>query len=350
MKVCSVNSKIKILYLGPQSGTCLDRANAYKRLGHEVFHLDPRMLLPRGQWIDQFVWRVGGAPFAKFVEKKLRSAIPHTETFDVCHIDGGHLIDRHSLDFLRSRAGRIVNYNIDDPTGPRDGRRFSLYRSSAKYYDLLVVMRNINQEELRALGARNVYRVYMSSDEVSHRRREMTAEEQKRWATEVLFIGTWMPERGPFLAELVRRGVPLTIRGANWHKAPEWPTLRHRWAGGHLHGEDYAMAIQGAVINLGLLSKGNRDQHTTRSMEIPALGGLLCAEKSDEHLALYTENVEAVFWRDASECADSCDWLLRDRATRDRIAAAGHQAHLASEHRNEKVMSSILRTALAEQP
>jgi hypothetical protein len=40
-------SSKSILYLGPLSGTCLDRANALRRLGHRVEHMDLRHLLPK---------------------------------------------------------------------------------------------------------------------------------------------------------------------------------------------------------------------------------------------------------------------------------------------------------------
>src|SRR3984893_15402741 len=99
-----------------------------------------------------------------------------------------------------------------------------------------------------------------------------------------------MPERGPFLARLIELGIPLTIRGNRWNKAKEWPLLENFWQGpGVYNDEDYAKAIQCAKVSLGLLSKGNRDQHTTRSMEIPSLQGLLCAERTREHESLYRE-------------------------------------------------------------
>ncbi len=202
-------------------------------------------------------------------------------------------------------------------------------------------------DEAKRLGARNVMRVYRSSDEVTHARRPVGAADEEHWHAEVLFLGTWFPERGPFLLELVKHGVPLSIRGANWSKAPEWPALRAHWKGGQLHGDDYALAIQCARVNLGLLSKGNRDLHTTRSLEIPALGGLLCAERTPEHLEMYVEGEEALFWSGAVECARVCGSVLRDERGRRRIAAAGHARSIRNAYHNERVMRVILDQALA---
>jgi spore maturation protein CgeB len=188
-------------------------------------------------------------------------------------------------------------------------------------------------------------RVYRSADEVNHAPRFLCAHDHKVWDCDVLFLGTWFPERGPFLKELVKLGVPLTIQGAQWHKAPEWSVLKRHWRGGSIAGDDYAKAIQCAKVNLGLLSHENRDLHTTRSLEIPALGALLCAERTSEHTEMYREGHEALFWNDAEECARMCAQALANEEQRLAIAAAGHQRVMRNGHYNEMIVTSILAHA-----
>jgi hypothetical protein len=122
-----------------------------------------------------------------------------------------------------------------------------------------------------------------------------------------------MERRHEFMINLVNRGVPLSIWGNGWKNGPGWSKLKDYWRGPGLLGAEYAAAVQRADICLGLLSKGNRDLHTTRSSEIPFAGGLLCAERTSEHLEMYKEGEQAVFWRDEEECADVCLKLLSDR-------------------------------------
>lgn len=334
----------RVLYLGVKSGTCLDRARALQRLGLQVTHIDMRSLLPASNWVDRITWKLGGQYFAPFLNRQLRLALA-TREFDLCLVDNGEWVTRATLSILRQHARKVVNYNIDDPTGPRDGRRFTAYRQTARFYDLAVVMRQSNVDELKALGMAKSLRVFMCSDEVSHAPRPITHQDQDQWGTDILFLGTWMPERGPFLLELIDAGLPISIRGSNWEKAPEWARLKPYWHGPAVAGDDYAKAIQCARINLGLLSKGNRDQHTTRSMEIPALGGLLCAERTDEHQALYQEGQEAVFWSTAQECADVCRTLLANESKRLAIQEQGQHRHLASPHRNERMLRRLLEAA-----
>jgi hypothetical protein len=330
-----------ILYLGAASGTSLDRAQALRRLGCSVFHVDPYKLLPNSALVGRLTWKVGGHFFAPLLESRLKKVICDRR-FDLCLVDTGEYVTPSVLRLIRQYAEKIVNYNVDDPTGRRDGRRFHAYRQAIRHYDLAVVVREENAEELRALGVEHVHRVFMSFDEVSHAPRELTGEDRKAWASDVLFCGTWMPERGPFMMELIRARLPVTIRGDSWYKAPEWNELRSYWKGAGIYGDDYAKAIQCARISLGLVSKGNRDLHTTRSLEIPALGGLLCAKRTPEHSQLYVEGREAVFWETASECVQVCKELLSDEARRRAIAEAGQKRAWGAAHRNETVMRSIL--------
>jgi hypothetical protein len=162
----------------------------------------------------------------------------------------------------------------------------------------------------------------------------------------VVFVGTWMPERGGFVAELVRRGLPLAIYGDFWPKAAEWTELKAVWRGPAVYGDDYAKAIQCSKIALGLLSKGNRDHHTTRTAEIPALGGLLCAERTDEHTQLFVEGKEAIFWRDAVECVQVCEEMLGNKVRREIIIQAGKMAVHMHGLGHEAILGTVIRKLL----
>ena len=337
---------LSILYIGHCDGTSLDRANALRRLGHRVEHFDLRRLLPPTPWIDRIIWKIGGQFLSPWILRALPGHLKNRR-FDLCYVDSGELVTPSIIKVFRQHAVKIVNYNIDDPFGRRDVARFAAYRLSVPYYDLCVVVRSENVAEAERLGAKDVLRLYMSSDEVAHAPRRVTALDVDRWHSDVLFLGTWFPERGPFLVELIELGVPLTIRGANWQKAREWPVLKRFFKGGQLKGDDYALALQCAKVNLGLLSKGNRDLHTTRSLEIPALGALLCAERTEEHLAMYREGEEALFWGSAEECAKVCLDVLRDDERRKRIAAAGLARSIVNRHHNEPAMTAIVARVFA---
>ncbi len=333
---------LSILYAGAHSGTSLHRANALRRLGHSVKIVDPAQFLPDHRAMSYWISHTGAWALGGYVRRHVLAEIAESE-FDITVVNAGALVDRGLVQELRRRSRFVVNYNNDDPFGGRDGAKWRNYLEALPIYDLAVVVRDCNVFEARAAGAHAVTRVYMSADEVAHAPRHLSVEDRRQWASDVLFIGTWMPERGPFLARLVELGVPLTIYGDRWHKAPEWSVLRPYWRGAGLYNDEaYAKAVQCARVCLGLLSRGNRDLSTTRSFEIPYLGGVLCAERTPEHLSLYTEDAEAVFWSGPEECAEKCHRLLGDPDFRERLSHSGRERCIKNATLNKPVLEHVL--------
>lgn len=335
---------MRILYVGPAHGTAQQRADALRRLGHRVHVLNPRALVPRKRWLERWTWKTGALGLEGFLRRRLLARLPNEE-FELAFVDGGELIGSRTVDGLRTRCGRVISYNADDGFGRRDGHRFRLYLQAVPHYDLVVVVREVNVAEAAERGARRILRIFRSADEVAHAPRLLADADLSRWPDGVVFIGTWMPERGAFMEKLLRRHVPLAIFGDGWRKAPEWPAIRMAWRGPSIYGQDYVKAIRRARACLGLLSKGNRDLHTRRSMEIPFAGGLLCAERTSEHAVLYQEREEAVFWSDANECAEWCEQLVRDEMRRSRIAESGRHRCVANGHLNEPILARIVEEA-----
>jgi len=331
-----------ILFIGRDSGTSRHRAKAFRRLGYSVSVIDPFSFSPRNRLVGRWSWHTGSLFLEEYVQRQVLARIP-SHTFDLVYVDGGELVGPSLVLELKRRFGTVLNYNIDDPFGRRDGRRWRLYLQCVSLYDLVVVVRDCNVSEALARGARDVLRVYMSADEIAHSPRHITEEDRRKWGTEVLFVGTWMPERGPFMSRLIQSGVPLSIYGCRWDKAREWPTLRSSWRGPGLYeDEEYAKVLQCAKVNLGLLSKGNRDLSTTRSFEIPSLEGVLCAERTSEHTELYKEDEEGVFWRDPEECAWKCMKLLNDKSLREKIGTSSRLRCLKNRTMNEDVLTQML--------
>lgn len=343
-------TSLHILYLGQSGGTSLDRANALRRLGHKINLIDPHAFLPHrgiaGRIVAKLIYEFGGNVFESYIWNKIHKILKGKK-FDIIWINSGELFGPATIRSLKAIAPCILNYNNDDPFGIYGTTRFSLYRRAIPEYDMLVVMRASNVNEAIELNARKTYRALFAADEVNHKPLVLTNQDRIKWTNSVIFVGTWMPERGHFMRRLVELGIPLKIYGARWQKAPEWASLKAVWGGPELIGSDYVKAIQCAKVCLGMLSKGNRDLHTTRSAEIPYIGSVLCAERTIEHELLYVENQEAVFWDSPEECADKCSWLLNEPDLRKRIAKAGRQRCIKNGMLNEVVAKKILNIIIS---
>ena len=350
---------LRILYIGDGSlgSTSRHRADALSRLGHTVFVADPyRALSARldGKIQGVFHYHSGYRLLQRRITEWTRNLIQLSgvKPFDMVWVDSGELLGASAVQLLSQTGSVLVFYNHDDPTGKRDGHRFDSLLKALALYDLCVVVRPENIEEYQQRGVRNVVLAWRSYDEVMHLPYQHTLNIHHQFHSEVAFIGTWMRGEGRdrFLLDLVDHEIPVAIWGQRWERSPLWAYLKPHYRGGNLSGRDYVAAIQASKVCLGMLSKGNRDLHTTRSMEIPYAGGVLCAERTSEHMKLYREGVEAVFWRDADECARQCRRLLNDDAWRESVRSAGMARVRSSGRGHEDMCRRVIEIAMKTQP
>lgn len=338
---------MKILYIGQNYGTSLQRNNALKRIGHDPSLIDPYSFLPSNRIIAKWVHLTGAFAFSSLIKNKILSNVKN-RSFDLVWIDGGAICEPDLVIKLKEKFGFVINYNNDDPFPLikfGDYPKWRHYRKSIPYYDLLAVVRKQNVDEVNRFGCKNVLMVFRSADEVFHKSVNFLPGEFEKWKSDVCFVGTWMPGRGSFMSKLIGRKLPLSIWGDRWNKSKHWNQIKPFWKGPGSFSTDYSKIIQASKISLGLLSIGNRDLHTQRSVEIPAIGGLFCAKRTPEHLSMYVEGREAVFWDNADECANVCLELLNSPVLRDKIALAGHQRCLQNNYFNEPTLEKILNQA-----
>jgi len=339
----------KIIYIGQDdpSTSSAQRAAALIRLGHLVFHFNPYKVIDSlfGSNFFSFLhYRSGYRLIQSQMSIWVARTIVPIPNADLIWIDSGELFGISPLKELKKQGCPIILYNLDDPTGKRDNTRFYSLKKAIPYYDRIIVVRKETEKEIKILNPTAVMRVFRSYDELAHKPLPSDSAAIIDFASEVSFIGTWIPSenRDDFVIDLLKRNIPLSIWGNNWHKSPNWNHIKSHHKGEPLSGERYVAAIQGAKICLGLLSKGNRDLHTQRSLEIPYSGGLLCGERTPEHEELYTDGEEAVFWKDANECADICHHLLTNHKMRESIRTAGMKKVRSLGVGNEDVCRKIL--------
>lgn len=333
---------MRITYVGTNAGTSQHRVQALERLGNNVHVIDPFEYMAPWEWASRLVVKTGGFGAGLYAYTTIAREVARTKP-DLIWVDHGAVLGPSLINSFRATGAPVLNYMIDNAWSSIYINKCRHYRAAIPVYDLIVQVREDGRKAAQEAGARHVYLASRSADEIAHKPREMTNPEKGRFASEVAFVGTWFPDRGEILADLARRGIPLSIWGDRWPKAPEWNTLAPYWRGpGLVNNDDYAAAIQSAKICIGLVSKLVSDDVTTRSFEIPALGGLFCAERTDAHLKLYTEGEEAVFWNTGEECAVICWQLLADEKRRASIARRGRERALKNGCFNEPELSKIL--------
>lgn len=191
------------------------------------------------------------------------------------------------------------------------------------YYDHFVTTKASTVAELQALGASHVVAVGNGYDPEAFRPLPVTPADVARLGGDIGFIGSHEAERASAMLGLARAGLGVRVWGDGWGALRGvHPLLRVE--NRPLYFDDYARACAAFKLNLGFLRKKNRDQQTTRSVEIPACGGFLLAERTPEHGALFDEGTEAEFFASPAELLEKCRRYLADDAARLEIARRGH--------------------------
>jgi hypothetical protein len=253
-------------------------------------------------------------------------------------IDKGLTIRSTTLGKIRSECptALLVNYSPDDMSNPQHLQK--RYWAGLARYDLVVTTKSYSVPELTALGARAVMAVDNAFCPSVHRPVTLTDRERQELGGPVGFIGFPEREREKSVQFLASHGVQVRVWGP-WRRQ-QTPHLIIE--GRPLWENDYARAIAAFDINLCFLRKVNRDRQTTRSIEIPACGGFLLAERTDEHLRLFAEGKEAEFFGSDQELLAKTRYYLDHPQERARIAAEGRNRCLRDGYSNAHRLAQVL--------
>ena len=225
---------------------------------------------------------------------------------------------------LKKKTRKIVVFINDNPFTKRDNNRWKLYLDAANLYDLTATYHASRVRLGKKFGIKNIILVNPSYQKDVHIKKKITKNERKKLSSDIAVIATWFPERGIFFKKLIRRGLSIKIYGTRWDKDPNYSSIKSQIVLGHVDHPLYSKIIQSAKLSICLPSKGNLDGITRRSVEIPAIGTLLLAKRSREHKKIFKENIEALFFKNVSECYKKCIYILKNNKKRKKIAKNGN--------------------------
>lgn len=186
-----------------------------------------------------------------------------------------------------------------------------------------------------------------------HQPRMQTRELLDLFEADVSFVGAWSPKKEMLLEGLIRArpNLKLNIWGNSWNRLSRSSPLRPFTMFKPIIGIGYASAISCSKVNLGLLSEkvhgaSSGDRITSRTFHIPACGGLLLHERTDDLLEIFEENVSCVCFDGVEELAKKVDWLLSNEERRVSIAEHGQKVVAAGhswDHRAHAIVTHYLQ-------
>ncbi len=314
--------------------------------GHPEFSLGYRIAHKLGYELDT----VG-------INRRLLEAAREFEP-DIAWIEKGNMIRPRTLQALKLiRPGlRLAAYSDDDMYLAHNRSRH--YTAGLRLYDCVFTTKAANTEsaELESLGACRVVLVDKAFDPRQHHPVSLSESDRRAFACDVGFIGSYEGERGAALDFLAANGVSVRVWGNGWRNMPaSHPDLRLELEPvvNTEAAPNYTKCISATRINLGFLRKLNRDLHSDRSVEIPACGGFMLAERTTDHLRLFEEGREAAYFASPDELLAKVRHYLANDDERRAIAAAGLERCRTGGYdldaRARRMLSIVLDTPIGDE-
>jgi spore maturation protein CgeB len=271
-------------------------------------------------------------PLDRFNENSMLLDLNVKKDYDVVFIEKCLSLRPSTLLKIKNKKGnKLVCYILDDFLGK--GNISFFFNKCIPLYDIIATNKKHNIQEYYRLGAKKViyFRNAFSMD--VHRPVSLTIDEASYFGSDVSFVGTFEKERASFLLFLANNNIKIKVWG--WSKKSiesgiEHPNITNM--NKHVYLDDYAKVICSSKINLNFLRRSNRDSETTRSVEIPACGGFMLAERTTQHLEFFQEGIEAEYFEDEFELLKKVEYYLKNDKLRIEISQKARERCLEKDY------------------
>jgi len=322
--------KFRILFVGAIEPylTTAARRDALLEFGFPVETVDQTRFLghsstPYGRLT---LWSLLTPPVFAFNREILEQA--NRVRPDVVWIEKGIFVFPRTIRALRrNRSWILVYHNTDDwkATSPLHKVQWRFLLRALPFYDVHITSNLHNVEEFQKAGFPRVHHMELAANPAVPDPGTIPEAERRELGAPVGFIGHWEPFTERMLLHLVRNSIPVKIYGGGWQRAQGRRDLGSVWQSRLVWGEEYARAIVSLDINIGIVSKQNRNHTASRTFQIPALGAFLLHERNEIVRRYFKEGLEAEFFDSEDELLEKCRYYLEHADKRAEIAAAGRR-------------------------
>jgi spore maturation protein CgeB len=299
-------------------------------LGHQVAFFSPDFYLSDYNKIFWRIFKRISRRVTKFHRRRhvhfLLDVLSNTK-FDLFIVLKGLLISKYDILYVKSLGVYTILINHDDIFSKFKNSRSRIQFECLPFYNQVFVTKEINYFELIPFF-QNVNFLPFSFYPKIHCVPKFDTKDKIKWGYDILFVGSCYKSRREVL-EFCVKNLPLNLRigifGNGWNKVSSRSPLKKYIAGKELNFDEMRKAFFYSKISFGFLCKENRDDHTQRTFEIPACGGLLFAEKTERHQNLFIDLESAIFFDidNLSEIISKIHFLLNDYQMIERIKLNG---------------------------
>jgi hypothetical protein len=329
-------SPLRILFVSGDLAPYLTsraRRDAFLALGQQLESVTAEDFVGLDRrWMNRFAYWTLLAPRTFAFNRAILAAAERMRA-NVIWIEKGTEVFPRTLRRLKREPSRILVYhNTDDWRAkvPLHALQWRHLLRGLRLYDLYFTSNLHNVIEFRESGLEGVHHMELAANPVFPDPAPVPEAERQALGAQVGFIGHWEQTTERMLTRVAEAGLSLKIYGAGWQQADLAGPLGRAVQGRPVIGAEYMKTILSLDINVGIVSKWNRNHTASRSFQIPALGAFLLHERNLVIREHFREGEEAEFFGSDDELVEKCLHYAAHPDQRRRIAAAGRARCLAS--------------------
>lgn len=249
---------------------------------------------------------------------------------------GGYRILPETVEKIKKRKIKTVLWTIDVP------RNFQPIIEAAFCYDFVFCGGTEAIEILEKHGLRDTYWLPFACDPEIHKPVCLTPEEKQKYGSDVVFVGSFYPNRLKILESIL--DFNLAIWGPGWDKVPAGHPLKNHIKGGQLKPEEWRRIYSAAKIIL-VIHYRNKEipcyQASPKVYEALACGGFILVDDQRDVFKLFKDGTHLVRFYNTADLKDKIKYYLEHEEQRNKIAQQGYNEILdrhTYKHRIEKII------------
>ena len=245
---------------------------------------------------NKIVFRLGFSNIYEQINIKLLKTIIENKP-EIVFIFKGMEIYPKTLSEIKKLGIKLVNYNPDNPfifTGKGSGNKN--ITKSIGLYDLHFTYDSSIKAQLESKYSIPTYLLPFGFELDEEIQNQINC---KNEILKVAFVGNPDKDRANFILSLADNGVLIDIFGNDWSSF-----LNHKNISvfNTVKNENFWKTLAMYRVQLNIMRIHNPASHNMRTFEVPAIGGILLAPSTKDHLTFFKENQEAFFYTDISDC------------------------------------------------
>jgi spore maturation protein CgeB len=314
--------------------------SAIRHLGHDLCIFEDRQHVVPGRIRRRvsLLYRLD----MQHINHRLRIA---ARTFKpvIAIIIGGDRIDSNSVKHLKTSGIVSILWTTDPP------KESYPLPTSVPDYDFIFCLGTEAIELLEKAGIHNARWLPMACDPEGHYPVACTPDEQRKYGSDIVFVGSYYPWRAALFESLADHDFyDFSIWGPGWDALPAASPLRKLVKGLHTRPDEWLRIYSASKIILSVHYKDPRGiipvyQASPRVFEIMACGAFQLCDDQRDVFSLFKDGHDLVKFTDREDLIAKVQYYLANPEERMAIAAQGRETVLARHTYQDRIRELLAK-------